>query len=125
QEAAAPKSQADLSLEAITPMPRQAFLLASVEGFTTAQIADILDCSPEKVTQLIEDAGTQIAEQTATDVLIIEDEPLISMDLEALVRDLGHRVSGVARTHREAMAEVRKRRPGLVLADIHLADGSS
>lgn len=125
QEAAAPKSQADLSLEAITPMPRQAFLLASVEGFTTAQIADILDCSPEKVTQLIEDAGAQIAEQTATDVLIIEDEPLISMDLEALVGDLGHRVSGVARTHREAMAEVRKRKPGLVLADIHLADGSS
>ncbi|HRN89970.1 response regulator [Hyphomicrobium sp.] len=125
QEPAAPKTQADRSLEAITPMPRQAFLLASVEGFTTQQIAEILDCTPETVTQLIEEAGTQIAEQTATDVLIIEDEPLISMDLEALVKDLGHRVSGVARTHREALAEVRKRKPGLVLADIHLADGSS
>lgn len=125
QEPAAPKTQADRSLEAITPMPRQAFLLASVEGFTTQQIAEILDCAPETVTKLIEDAGTQIAEQTATDVLIIEDEPLISMDLEALVKDLGHRVSGVARTHREALAEVRKRQPGLVLADIHLADGSS
>ena len=125
QEPAAPKTQADRSLEAITPMPRQAFLLASVEGFTTQQIAEILECTPETVTQLIEEAGTQIAEQTATDVLIIEDEPLISMDLEALVKDLGHRVSGVARTHREALAEVRKRKPGLVLADIHLADGSS
>ena len=125
QEPAVPKTQADRSLEAITPMPRQAFLLASVEGFTTQQIAEILDCTPETVTQLIEEAGTQIAEQTATDVLIIEDEPLISMDLEALVKDLGHRVSGVARTHREALAEVRKRKPGLVLADIHLADGSS
>ncbi|AHB48347.1 chemotaxis protein CheY [Hyphomicrobium nitrativorans NL23] len=125
QEPATPKTQADRSLEAITPMPRQAFLLASVEGFTTQQIAEILDCTPETVTQLIEEAGTQIAEQTATDVLIIEDEPLISMDLEALVKDLGHRVSGVARTHREALAEVRKRKPGLVLADIHLADGSS
>lgn len=125
QEPSAPKTQADLSLEAITPMPRQAFLLASVEGFTTQQIAEILDCTPPTVTQLIEEAGAQIAEQTATDVLIIEDEPLISMDLEALVKDLGHRVSGVARTHREALAEVRKRKPGLVLADIHLADGSS
>lgn len=125
QEPTVPKTQADRSLEAITPMPRQAFLLASVEGFTTQQIAEILDCTPEIVTQLIEEAGAQIAEQTATDVLIIEDEPLISMDLEALVKDLGHRVSGVARTHREALAEVRKQKPGLVLADIHLADGSS
>ena len=125
QEPTVPKTQADRSLEAITPMPRQAFLLASVEGFTTQQIAEILDCPPETVTQLIEEAGAQIAEQTATDVLIIEDEPLISMDLEALVKDLGHRVSGIARTHREALAEVRKKKPGLVLADIHLADGSS
>jgi DNA-directed RNA polymerase specialized sigma24 family protein len=119
------KSQADLSLGAITPRPRQAFLLASVEGFTTAQIAEILDCGEDEVSQLIHQAGEEIAEQTATDVLIIEDEPLISMDLEALVKDLGHRVSGIARTHREAISEVRKARPGLVLADIHLADGSS
>ena len=125
QEASAPKTQADRSLEAITPRPRQAFLLASVEGFTTQQIADILNCTPDEVTQLIEDAGEQIAEQTATDVLIIEDEPLISMDLEALVKGLGHRVSGIARTHREALSEVKKKAPGLVLADIHLADGSS
>jgi DNA-directed RNA polymerase specialized sigma24 family protein len=120
-----PKTQADRSLEAITPLPRQAFLLASVEGFTTLQIAEILECSAGEVTRLIEEAGEQIAEQTATDVLIIEDEPLISMDLEALVKGLGHRVSGIARTHREALAEVRKKKPGLVLADIHLADGSS
>lgn len=123
--AGAPKSQADRSLEAITPRPRQAFLLASVEGFTTQQIAEILDCRPEEVTKLIHEAGEQIAEQTATDVLIIEDEPLISMDLEALVTGLGHRVSGIARTHREALAEARRSKPGLVLADIHLADGSS
>lgn len=125
QDAGVLKTQADRSLEAITPRPRQAFLLASVEGFTTQQIAEILDCSPDEVTGLIEDAGEQIAEQTATDVLIIEDEPLISMDLEALVRGLGHRVSGIARTHREALGEVKKKKPGLVLADIHLADGSS
>jgi len=125
RDAVGAKTQADRSLEAITPLPRQAFLLASVEGFTTPQIAEILDCSTEEVSRLIEEAGEQIAEQTATDVLIIEDEPLISMDLEALVKGLGHRVSGIARTHREAIAEVKKQQPGLVLADIHLADGSS
>ncbi len=119
------KSRADRSLEAITPRARQAFLLASLEGFTTSQTAEVMDCSVEEVTDLIRQAGEEIAEQTATDVLIIEDEPLISMDLEALVQGLGHRVSGIARTHREAIAEVRKSKPGLVLADIQLADGSS
>src|SRR5262245_51527283 len=119
------KSRADHSLEAITPRARQAFLLASLEGFTTQQTADILECSSQDVTNLIRQAGEEIAEQTATDVLIIEDEPLISMDLETLVKGLGHRVSGIARTRREAIAEVKKHKPGLVLADIHLADGSS
>jgi len=123
--AAGSKSRADHSLEAITPRARQAFLLASLEGFTTSQTAEILECTRDEVARLIHQAGEEIAEQTATQVLIVEDEPLISMDLETLVKGLGHKVSGVARTHREAIAEVRKTRPGLVLADIHLADGSS
>jgi CheY-like chemotaxis protein len=42
-----------------------------------------------------------------------------------MVQELGHDVTGIARTHKEAIALVRMRRPGLVLADIQLADGSS
>ncbi len=38
---------------------------------------------------------------------------------------LGHRVLGVARTHKEAMALAKVKRPGIILADIQLADGSS
>jgi len=61
----------------------------------------------------------------ATDVLIIEDEPLIAMDLAEVAESLGHRVVGRARTHSEAIKAVRRHPPGLVLADIKLADGSS
>jgi DNA-directed RNA polymerase specialized sigma24 family protein len=121
----ADKSLPERRLESITPLPRQAFLLVSVEGFTTAEAAQILDCTPAHVTELLQMAGAEIAEQLSADVLIIEDEPLIAMDLEALVVDIGHRVQGVARTHKEAVAEVEKKAPSLVLADIHLADGSS
>ena len=60
-----------------------------------------------------------------TKILIIEDEPIIALDIEALVGDLGHRVVGIARTHREAVILVASKTPGLVLADIQLADGSS
>jgi CheY-like chemotaxis protein len=47
------------------------------------------------------------------------------MDLEAIVRDLGHHVIGVARTHDEALATIKNIKPGLIMADLKLADGSS
>jgi response regulator of citrate/malate metabolism len=58
-------------------------------------------------------------------VLIIEDEPLISMQLEDLVRSLGHDVCGMAATRTQAREIATRETPGLVLADIQLADGSS
>jgi CheY-like chemotaxis protein len=116
---------ADRTLRAITPLPRVAFLLRAVEGFTTAEIAVLLDRSADAVATLLAQAGREIAAHIKTDVLIIEDEPIIAMDLEALVMDLGHTVTEVARTHRQAIAAIARRQPGLVLADVHLADGSS
>jgi CheY-like chemotaxis protein len=115
----------DRNLAAVTPLPRAAFLLHTVEGFSLATIAHVLDRTEEEVGQLIDTAGREIAAQISTDVLIIEDEPIIAMDLEALVEELGHSVAGISRTHAEAVAAVAAHRPGLVLADIHLADGSS
>jgi CheY-like chemotaxis protein len=112
-------------LDSITPLPRQAFLLMSVEDFTLEEAAYVLGKSEEETSRLVEQAGREIAQQMATEVLIIEDEPLIAMDIESLVRSLGHDVTEVARTHDEALEAVARRRPGLVLADIQLADGSS
>jgi DNA-directed RNA polymerase specialized sigma24 family protein len=113
------------NLAAMTPASRQAFLLHAVEGFSLDEIASILEVSAADADELIDSAGREIAAQVATDVLIIEDEPIIALDIESLVRDLGHEVTGVARTHAQAVKMVMARRPGLVLADIQLADGSS
>jgi DNA-directed RNA polymerase specialized sigma24 family protein/CheY-like chemotaxis protein len=116
---------ADRNLEAITPRPRVAFLLSALEEFAPDQIAVALDCELSEVSALLDEAAREIALQIATDILIIEDEPMIAMDLEALVLDQGHSVIGIARTHDEAIDIVRDRKPGLVLADLRLADGSS
>jgi DNA-directed RNA polymerase specialized sigma24 family protein len=118
-------SAVDRQLEQITPLARQAFVLCSVEGFSEEETADILNTTPSNVEALLDDAGHEIAAQVATDVLIIEDEPMIAMDLEAIVEGLGHQVAGVARTHVEAVKAASRKTPGLVLADIQLADGSS
>jgi DNA-directed RNA polymerase specialized sigma24 family protein len=116
---------ADRNLEALTPLPRVAFLLRAQEGFSSEEIADLLDVTPAEAEDLLEKAGREIATQLSTDVLIIEDEAVIAMDLEALVVDLGHRVTRIARTRKEAVASAAGQAPGLVLADILLADGSS
>ncbi|MBS0528241.1 MAG: response regulator, partial [Proteobacteria bacterium] len=109
----------------ITPLPRQAFLLLSLEGFSEEEVAFILQTDITEVRKLTGTAGREMAEEIATDVLIIEDETFIAMDLESLVKNLGHRVIGVARTHADAIALAKTKSPGLILADIQLADGSS
>ena len=124
-DAAEPVPAAERNLAAMTLRARQAFLLMAVEEFTTREAAQILDTTDIEVRSLIDQAGREIAGQVATSVVIIEDEPLIAMDLERLVQDLGHTVCGIARTHKQAVAAVEAHRPGLVLADIQLADGSS
>lgn len=113
------------NLTAIAPRPRQAFLLVAVEGFDEQEAAEVLDASDEEFSKLLSEASDEISRQVATDILIIEDEPLIAMDIEEMVESLGHRVVGTARTHKEATALFHKTNPKMVLADIHLADGSS
>lgn len=116
---------ANARLAMIDKVSRQALLLSEVEGFTQAEIAYLLDRSAEEIDGLIAEAKQDIEAQLKTDVLIIEDEPIIAMDIESIVRDLGHDVSGIAVTRDEAVAQAGEHRPGLVLADIQLADDSS
>src|SRR5271167_1976703 len=116
---------AERRLGRITAKPRQAFLLVSVEGFSEEHAARILDVDVASLRKLVEESGRELAAQITTDVLIIEDEALIALDLEALVENLGHKVVGIARTRTEATLIVRNKPPGLILADIQLADGSS
>ena len=116
---------ADRRLSRMTPLSRQALLLTAMEGFTNEETAYLLDTAPPNVAQLVEEALSEIERQTKAEVLIIEDEPIIAMDLESMVRDLGHEVIGQAVTRDEAVALALAKKPTLVLADIQLADDSS
>jgi DNA-directed RNA polymerase specialized sigma24 family protein/CheY-like chemotaxis protein len=116
---------AELRLISLAPLPRQALLLTSLEEFSPIQAGEILNATPEQVQELVETAMAEIARQSATSVLIIEDEPLIAMQLESMVLGMGHRLFGIAATRSKAQELVAYGTPGLVLADIQLADGSS
>jgi CheY-like chemotaxis protein len=112
-------------LRRITPVNRQALLLTTVEDFNVSEAATIMDLDTDEVEDMVREAVSEIERESSTSVLIIEDEPLISMQLEDLVRSLGHEVYGTAATRSQAQAAISEAMPGLVLADIQLADGSS
>ncbi|RYD63906.1 MAG: response regulator, partial [Sphingomonadales bacterium] len=99
-------------LARLTPLSRQALLLTTVEGFSIEDAGYLIEEDPSQVQTLVAEAVTEIERQTRTRVMIIEDEPLIAMDLEQIVRDLGHDVTGVAVTRDEAVALAMEDRPG-------------
>jgi len=119
------ETTAQQRLAAMTPESRQALLLTTMEGFSDEDAAAVMGIPAERVQPLLSDALAEIDRQTRTRVLIIEDEPLIAMDLTGIVQELGHEVAAVARTRTDAVEAAAREQPGLVLADIQLADGSS
>jgi DNA-directed RNA polymerase specialized sigma24 family protein/CheY-like chemotaxis protein len=112
-------------LRRIPPLSRQALLLTAMEGFSNADAAYLMGVSEDEIGRLVGQALNDIDDQIRARVLIIEDEPIIAMDIETIVRDLGHEVTGIAVTRDEAVEQATKDAPTLVLADIQLADDSS
>ena len=112
-------------LQALPPAERQALLLTTLEGFSVEQAAEILKVPEATASALVADAWSMVNQQMATTILIIEDEPVIALDIAGLVNDMGHSVVGVAASQSEAVQIARKAQPGLVLADIDLGAGGS
>ncbi|HEY1630244.1 MAG TPA: response regulator [Rhizomicrobium sp.] len=112
-------------LASLSAKARAALLLTAVESFTMEEAAAILTDTPDGVEQAIVEAQRAIEDELVSKVLIIEDEPIIALDLENLVTELGHEVVGIAATAADAVKQARAKLPGLVLADINLGEGGS
>lgn len=112
-------------LRCLTASGRAAVLLTALEGFSMTEAGQILQEAPEDVEQSIEEAQCAVEKETASRVLIIEDEALIALDIENIVHELGHKVVGKAASKAEAVSIARAQKPGLILADINLGAGGS
>ncbi len=102
-----------------------ALLLAALEGLTVADVAFVMRLDPAAAEARLASAQRVLDAQAPSLVLIIEDEPVIAMDIAGIVRQAGHTVLGIATTREEALVMAEGQRPDLVLADIRLADDSS
>ncbi len=120
-----PNSAAARNVLKLSMQARQAVLLTTLEGLTETEAAQALGLTPHELAAELSEARRTLGSLISTDVLIIEDEFFISRDLAKIVTSLGHRVVATARTHAQARVAAAKFRPGLILADVHLADDSS
>jgi CheY-like chemotaxis protein len=116
---------AQTHMAGLTPNSREALLLKAIEGFTVAEVGKIMQISTEEALHLVAAAMEEMEGSVAGRVMVIEDEAIIAMDITAIVDEMGHSVTGVARTRKEAVALAASERPDLILADIQLADRSS
>lgn len=119
------RSRANGLLSNLTANSREALLLRTIEDMSYEHIAVVMDNTVEDVKKLIGTANQELTESFKGKVMIIEDEPIIAADLSSIVSSLGHTVTGVARTHTEAIALGNEHDADLILADIQLADNSS
>ncbi len=120
-----PRAKAQKRLASLTNNSREALLLHTIEGFSFTEIAKIIGVDQSEAEELVAIARSEMADSATGSVMIIEDEAIIAMDIESIVAEMGHRVTGVARTRAEAVELGRKDVPDLILADIQLADNSS
>jgi CheY-like chemotaxis protein len=107
-------------LAMLPAIERQVLLLTSLEEFSVTQTASILGLSVEDTRELLEQARRDLRIESSLPILIIEDEPVIAMELARIVREMGHRVCGTAARQRDAIDLAKRTRPALILADIQL-----
>ena len=102
---------------------RMLLLLTALEEQPLVAAAAACRIGPEVAELELRLARDSLRSAAATRVLIIEDEPIIALDIQELVERCGHSVVGIAATETEAVEIARAERPGLVLADINLGAG--
>lgn len=107
------------------PLARHLLLLTTIEELTSAEAARVTGLDVPEVEARIAAAREAIRSAVVTRVLIIEDEPIIAMDLRMLVQDCGHTVIGVAATEADAVRLAAEGDARLILADINLGRGGN
>lgn len=106
-----------------TAIDTQLLLLTALEGLSVADAASLTGLSEAEAASRCEAARRELHGSLRARVLIIEDDPIIALDIAELLRSAGHEVIGVAVSEGQAVRLAEEQRPDLVLADINLGVG--
>ena len=102
---------------------RMLLLLTALEELPLGDAAAALRLQPEAAAAALHLARDRLRAGLSARVLIIEDEPIIALDIQDLLEGCGHSVVGIAASEQEAVEMARRNPPTLVLADLNLGAG--
>jgi len=108
------------ALGRLPPLERAALLLTSLEGFSYATVADILDLDHAAVRSLLQAARQRLnpADQGPIRVAVLADASGDVRDVVETVCSLGHRICGIVADMAGMRDLVRRESPDLVLAEV-------
>ncbi|EFH09024.1 response regulator, partial [Teichococcus cervicalis] len=98
-------------------------LLTALEELPVSDAAQVVGVPRDVAETELDAAREALRSAAATDILVIEDEPIIAMDVRQLVEACGHRVVGVAASEAQAVRMAAEMKPRLILADVNLGAG--
>jgi CheY-like chemotaxis protein len=67
--------------------------------------------------------GKASGKESGLRILVVEDEAIIALEMEAMLETLGHAVVAVAGSEAEAIRLSKSKRPNLILMDVRLGRG--
>jgi CheY-like chemotaxis protein/DNA-directed RNA polymerase specialized sigma24 family protein len=120
-----PRDRLEREMLDLPLVDRQILLLVALEGFSLDRAALLTGLRRCDAARRLDAVRRRLSARVPARVLIIEDEPIVAMDLVTVVRNAGHVSTGVAPTNRRALELARDRAPDLILADVRLRSGES
>lgn len=118
-------TEPNTAFQRLSFLSRRALFLTAVEQLDPTAVEMILKVRPHDLTVIMNETEKRLASSLATDVLIVKGTGRIALQLQEIVESLGHRIIAQANTRGDAVREARATRPGLMLVESQLADGSS
>ena len=113
------------ALASLPEIERRIYLLSTLEGLSISETARVMRLPRGAISVNLCRAREKLRTALTQRVLVVEDNPILAMEIEAVVCDMGHLVCGTAANERQALQLLAEERPTLALLDVRLAGGDS
>lgn len=113
------------ALATLPELYRRMYLLITLEELSQAEAAQVLHLTAADALVTLKEARERVRSALTQRVLVVEDNPVLAMEIGELVADMGHVVCGTAVNEQEALELLEAESPTLALLDVRLADGGS
>ena len=104
---------------------RRTYLLATLEGLPAGELAKVMHSTAAEAAEKLTRARGRVRDALTQRVLVVEDNPILAMEIGLVIADMGHVLCGTAANEREALELLQSAQPTLALLDVRLADGDN